>query len=90
MEPFVFQTPWGCRWSRLSDPEPCAKHPRTPVRWVCVRPTLHLSSRLVGVGECAACPYFESIEFGRMVKKAKIHASRVRHGVRLPSSGSRA
>ena len=76
----VLQTPWGCRWSRLSDPEPCAlkhshKHSKTPGLWVCVRPTLHLSSRLVRAVDCAVCPYWESIEFGRIVKRAKIRSA---------------
>ena len=72
----MLQTPWGCRWSRLSDPEPCAiKHSKTSGRWVCVRPTLHLSSRLVRAVDCAACPYWESIEFGRIAKRAKIDSA---------------
>ncbi len=70
----VLQTPWGCRWSRLSDPEPCAlKHSKTP-GWVCARPASHLSGRLVRAGDCAACPYWESIEFGRIVKRASVHS----------------
>ena len=72
----VRQTPWGCRWSRLSDPEPCAfRHSEAPSLWVCVRPTHHLSSHLVGAGDCAACPYWESIEFGRIVRTAKIRST---------------
>ena len=71
----VLHTPWDCYWSRLSDPEPCSlKHSKTPDLWVCVRPTLHLSSRLVGVDDCAACPYWEGIEFGRIAKRAKIYS----------------
>ena len=72
----VLQTPWGCRWSRLSDPESCAiKHSKTPGLWVCVRPTLDGSARSIRGVDCAACPYWESIEFGRIVKKAKIHSA---------------
>ena len=65
------QTPWDCRWSRLS--KPCAiKRSKTSSGWVCVLPTLDLSSRLVKAVDCAACPYWESIEFDRIAKRAKI------------------
>ena len=77
----MLQTPWGCRWSRLTEPEPCAiKHSKASGCWLCVRPTLHLSSRLVRAVDCAACPYWESIEFGRI--------ARVRRSVR-PSTPPR-
>jgi hypothetical protein len=70
------QTPWGCRWSRLTEPGPCGiKYSKTSSYWVCVRPTLHLSSRLVRPGDCAACPYWESIEFGRIANATKIDSA---------------
>jgi hypothetical protein len=65
------QTPWDCRWSRLS--KPCAiKRSKTSSGWVCVLPTLDRSSRLVKADDCAVCPYWESIEFDRIAKRAKI------------------
>ena len=68
------QTPWGCRWSRLN--EPCAiKRSKTSRCWVCVLPTLDLSSRLVRAVDCAACPYWEGIEFGRIAERAKIDSA---------------
>ena len=63
----VLQTPWGCRWSRLSDPQPCAiKHSKTsqPLG-VGARPTLHLSLTLSESRRlCRVSVALEGIEFG--------------------------
>jgi hypothetical protein len=53
------QTPWGCRWSRLSDPNaPAAEEPKTPGLWLCIRPTPEGNSRSIRGVDCAACPHW--------------------------------
>jgi hypothetical protein len=56
----AFQTPWGCRWSRLSNPESgAAEESKTPGLWVCVRPAPEGNARSIRGVDCAACPHWE-------------------------------
>ena len=54
------QTPWGCRWSRLSDFQAGAADPLgTPGLWVCTRTDSDGHPRPIRGVECAACPFWE-------------------------------
>jgi hypothetical protein len=56
----VYQAAWECRWARegrrlIQDP---GGHPED--LWICVRPTLHGTRRVVSEAECASCPHWTS------------------------------
>ena len=58
----TIQAAWECRWAREGrrlSPDPDG-HPEAA--WICVRPTVRGTRRVVKEQECASCPHWQTDE----------------------------